>query len=241
MELDHALELPRHIGQESFPDQATMSAALADRVAAMLRHAIGQRGRASLVVSGGRSPIPFLRALGQRKLDWARVTITLADERWVPGDHPDSNAGLVLANLLRGPAAAASFVPLYSGEDSPGEGLESCLARLAQVPRPFDVVVLGMGEDGHFASLFPGIPGLDALLSGNGPALAPTIPPAAPHPRMSLGVSALVDARRILLPIAGPKKREIIERAAAGDTGLPIATLLTQSKAPISVFFCAAA
>lgn len=238
MERDHALDLPRHVTQDLFPDAATMSAALADRVAAMLRHAIGQRGRASLVVSGGRSPVPFLRALGQRKLDWSCVTVTLADERWVPADHPDSNAGLVIANLLQGPAAEARFVPLYGGENSPGDGLAACAARLGEMQRPFDVVVLGMGDDGHFASIFPGIPRLGELLSESGPALAATVPPAAPHARITLGLSALLDARRILLPIAGAAKRSVIEAAAGGHESFPIATLLRQRRAPMHVFFC---
>lgn len=241
-EPNRALDLPRHVAQDVFSDAATMSAALADRVAAMLRHAIGQRGRASLVVSGGRSPIPFLHALGRRKLDWSRVTVTLADERWVPADHPDSNAGLVRSTLLQGDAAAARFIPLYGGEATPEEGLAACAGRLREVPRPFDAVVLGMGDDGHFASLFPGIAGLRELLGETGPALAATVPPAAPHPRLSLGHSALLDARRVLLQIQGEAKRKVIEAAARCENAekLPIAALLRQRKAPISVFFCPA-
>lgn len=242
MARDHALDLPRHIAQDVFPDAATMSAALADRVAAMLRHAIGRRGCASLVVSGGRSPIPFLRALGQRMLDWSRVAVTLADERWVPVDHPDSNAGLVATHLLRGPAAKARFIPLYGGEATPEAGLAACAERLREVARPFDVVILGMGDDGHFASLFPGIPALPDLLSETGPALAATVPPSAPHARLSLGVSALIDARRVLVQIQGDAKRRVMEDAARCENAetLPIATLLRQRKAPISVFFCPA-
>lgn len=238
MACDDALELPRHVVQDLFVDAATMSAALADRVAAMLRHAADCRGRASLVVSGGRSPLPFLRALGQHELDWSHVTVTLADERWVPADHPDSNAGMVIANLLRGAAAKARFVPLYGGEDSPADGLSACAERLGEIQRPFDVVVLGMGDDGHFASIFPGIPKLGELLSDSGPALAATVPPAAPHARMTLGLSAILDARRIVLQINGAAKREVIEKAAAGQESLPIATLLRQRKAPLHVFFC---
>lgn len=242
MEPDYALDIPRHVAQDIFPDAATLSAALADRVAAILRHAIGQRGRASLVVSGGRSPLPFLRALGQRKLDWSRVTVTLADERWVPPDHPDSNAGLVKSSLLEGEAAVATFIPLYGGESTPEAGLAACEARLRDVPRPFDVVVLGMGEDGHFASLFPGIEGLDQLLANSGPALAATVPPGAPHARMTLGTSALLAARKVILQISGPAKRAVIEQAAGGEGGrLPVATLLRQTSTPIYVFFSPAA
>lgn len=242
MELDQALALPCHVAQAHFADATAMAEALADAVAAQLRAAIAQRGCASLVVSGGRSPIPFLRALAERSLDWARVTVTLADERWVPPDHPDSNAGLVAANLLRGPAARARFVPLYGGEATPEAGLSACAERLRDLPRPFDVVILGMGDDGHFASLFPGIAGLAELLSESGPALAATTPPAAAHARLSLGVSALLDAHRVFVQIQGGTKREVIEAAARCENAekLPIATLLLQRKVPISVFFCPA-
>ncbi|HJV24734.1 MAG TPA: 6-phosphogluconolactonase [Aromatoleum sp.] len=233
------LRLPPHVGQNVFDDNATMAAALADRVAAMLRHAIGRRGQASLVVSGGRSPLPFLRSLGQRKLDWSRVTVTLADERWVPADHPDSNAGLVQANLLRGPAAEARFVPLYGGEATPVAGLAACAERLRDLPRPIDVVVLGMGEDGHFASLFPGIDGLDTLLSPGAPQLAAATPPAAPHPRITFTLPALLDARNVIVQINGPRKAAVIEQAAEQGEHLlqPIAALLRQNAAPTQVFF----
>ena len=233
------LKLPAHVAQDVFADARTMAAALADRVAAMLRHALGQRGRASLVVSGGRSPVPFLRALGARELDWSRVAVTLADERWLPPDHADSNAGLLRANLLQGPAAAARFVPLYGGEASPEEGLAASAARLADMPRPFDVIVLGMGDDGHFASLFPGVPQLARLLGDTAPPLAAVVPPCAPHPRITLSLPALLDARRLLLPIQGGAKRAAIE--AAADCGepesLPVAALLQQKRTPLQVFF----
>lgn len=228
--------LPAHVGQSLFDDGRTMAVALADRVAAMLRHAIARRRQATLVVPGGKSPVAFFQTLARRELDWGRVTVTLADERWVPAAHPDSNAGLVLAHLLQGPAAAARFVPLYGGEASPGAGLEACAGRLAELPRPFDVVLLGMGEDGHFASLFPGAPGLPELLAEDGPALAEVIPPAAPHGRMSLGLSALTDARQVLVQIQGPRKAAVIEAAGEG-ADYPIAALLRQTGCPVQVFF----
>ncbi|NMG76901.1 6-phosphogluconolactonase [Aromatoleum diolicum] len=233
------LALPSHVGQSLFDDERSMAAALADRVAAMLRHALGQRRTASLVVSGGRSPLPFLRALAHRDLDWPRVSVTLADERWLPPEHPDSNAGMVQASLLQGPAAAARFVPLYGGEDSPEAGLAACELRCAELSRPFDVVVLGMGEDGHFASLFPGVPGLSSLLAENGPSLAAVNPPGASHPRMTFSHAALLDARQLLVQIHGPRKRAVIEEAAArGDADLqPIAALLQQTRTPVQVFF----
>ena len=124
-----SLKLPPHVAQSAFDDGQLMASALADCVAAMLRLGLWQRGDASLLVSGGRSPVPFLRALSQRKLEWSRVSVSLVDERWLPPDHPDSNAGLVRANLLQGAASAARFVPLYGGEASPEAGLAACEER----------------------------------------------------------------------------------------------------------------
>lgn len=233
------LNLPAHVRQHVFDDAQGMAAALADRVAAMLRHVLGQGREASLVVSGGRSPVPFLQALAQRKLDWSRVVVTLADERWVPPEHPDSNARLVRASLLQGPAAAARFVPLYGGEANPGAGLAACTERLGAVQQPFDVVVLGMGEDGHFASLFPGVAGLERLLGADAPALAAIDPPTAAHPRISLSLAALAGARNLLVQISGARKRSVLEEAAAcGDPGLlPIAALLAHPAVAMQVFF----
>jgi 6-phosphogluconolactonase len=236
MSTETLLKLPDHVGQNVFDDAESMATALADRVAAMLRLALRQRGEATLVVPGGKSPVAFFQALARRKLNWARVTVTLADERWLPSEHPDSNAGLVQAHLLQGPAAAARFVPLYGGESTPAAGLEACAQRLAELPRPFDVVLLGMGEDGHFASLFPGTAGLADLLDEEGPALAEVIPPAASHARMSLGLSALTDARHVLVQIQGQRKAEVIEAAGSGAQ-YPIGALLRQRRCPVQVFF----
>ena len=233
------LALPPHIGQDIFDDGGAMAPALADRVAAMLRHALGARGTASLVVSGGRSPVAFFRALAQRELDWARVSVTLADERWLPPEHPDSNAGQVRATLLRGAPSAARFVPLFGGEESPEAGLAASARRLATIARPFDVVLLGMGEDGHFASLFPGVEGLAGMLAEAGPEVAAVHPPLAPHARLSLTLAALLDARRVLVQIHGARKRAVIEAAAAGADPAqhPIAALLQQTRSPLQVFF----
>lgn len=235
-----SLELPPHVEQSTFDDGQSMASALADHVAAMLRVGLRQRGDASLLVSGGRSPLPFLRALAQRKLDWSGVSVSLVDERWVPPDHADSNAALVKANLLQGAAAAARFVPLYGGEATPEAGLAACEERLRSLQRPFDAVVLGMGEDGHFASLFPGETALADLLAVGAPIVAATHSPAAAHARITLSLAALQDARNLMLQITGERKRAVLEKAAERGTdelALPVAALLRQTTAPLRVFF----
>lgn len=232
------LALPQHILQHPFADAAALAAVLAEGVAALLQAGLGQRGQASLVVSGGRSPEAFLRVLGAKALDWSRVFVTLADERWLPPGHADSNAGMVRRTLLQGPAAAARFVPLYGGEGTPEEGVEAARLRLSALPRPFDAVVLGMGEDGHTASLFPGAAGLAALFEADAPVLAAVHPPAAPHARITLTLPALLDARHVFLQIQGAAKEAVLERAAAGGDPLrfPIAAVLAQRRVPVHVY-----
>lgn len=234
------LHLPSHVEQSVFDDGRSMASAVADSVAAMLRLGLWQRGDASLLVSGGRSPVPFLRALSQRRLDWSRVSVSLVDERWVPADHADSNTRLVRENLLQGAAAGANFVPLYGGEPGPEEGLAACELRLRSLRRPFDAVVLGMGEDGHFASLFPGRDELATLLAPGAPTVAATHPASAAHARITLTLAALQNARNLVLQITGERKRAVLERAALHNTderALPIAALLRQTAAPLRVFF----
>lgn len=213
--------------------------ALTEAVAADLDTALRERPRASLVVSGGRSPIAFFERLRGAALDWSRVVITLADERWVPPEHPDSNARLVAGHLLQGAAAAARFVPLWNGAPTPADAIAERSIALAALPQPFDALVLGMGEDGHTASLFPGAPGLPAALDPGADALLAAIdPPAAPHPRLSLTLAALLDSRRIHLPIGGAAKRAVYRRAIAEcePLHLPVAAVLCQTTVPVTVY-----
>lgn len=227
------------VQERQFSSPSEAAAALADAVSASLAAALAARERASLVVSGGRSPIAFFQCLRDADLDWSRVWITLADERWVPEDHPDSNAALVRRHLLQGAAAAARFVPLWNGAATPVTAIAERTAALAQLPQPFDIVVLGMGEDGHTASLFPGAPGLAAALDPTGTALLAAIdPPAAPHPRLSLTLTALLGCRHIHLPLAGASKQAVYARALeqCEPMQLPISAVLCQSDVPVTVY-----
>lgn len=220
------------------PDAAT--AALAEAIVARLGTAIAERGTASLVVSGGKSPIRLFERLRVAPLPWSQVWVTLADERWVAPGHPDSNEGLLRTHLLRDGAAAARFVPLITAHATPAEALADRTAALAAIPRPFDVVVLGMGEDGHTASLFPGAAGLEAAMAPDGRAVLAAIdPPAyAPHPRITLTLAALLDARVLMLPIAGAAKRRVYEQARAMPAPLrwPVSAVLAQVETPVEVW-----
>jgi len=208
---------------------------LADDVAEILRQAIGQRGSATLVVSGGSTPRPFLQALSGRTLNWSAVTVTLADERWVDADHADSNERFVYQHLLTGEAASATFLPLKNEHSSAHEGRASCEAALAGLNWPVDVVILGMGEDGHTASMFPDSPGLDAARSrDNLNRCMPIDPPGFPIGRMTLTLAALCHCHHLMLHITGERKRDVLADALANsDTlELPVATLMRSVPRP---------
>ncbi|WP_338440666.1 6-phosphogluconolactonase [uncultured Aquabacterium sp.] len=221
-------------------------ARLADDIAMRLREAIEARGQAVLCVSGGKSPVALFEALRALPLAWPQLTVTLVDERCVPPEHPDSNARLVRAHLLQGAAAQARFVPWI---DTPNPVLADAAAqanaRMAALPVP-DVLVLGMGADGHTASLFPHSPDLAAALDLATPACVlavrlPEPPPQPSHPRLTMTLAHILRARRLVLPVQGDDKLRTLAQAAA-DTArphadaLPISHILDQATTPVSLW-----
>jgi 6-phosphogluconolactonase len=232
----------RWVHEHRFPDRAALAAALAGEVKVDLEEAIAARGVGSLVVSGGRTPVRLFAQLRDERLDWPRVWVTLADERWVETNTAASNERFVRETLLLGPAAAAHFVGLKNPAATPEAGADWATRALTRVPHPFDVVVLGMGEDGHTASLFPGSM---ALARGLDPAATPACIAVnalvAPHARVSLNLAALLDARRIVLHIEGDAKWAVYQRALAPGTAaeLPVRAVLQQKEVPVDVFWAA--
>ncbi|HYE35104.1 6-phosphogluconolactonase [Methylocaldum sp.] len=225
-----------------FDDNATLAPALAAAVAADLRAALQVEPRAALAVSGGRSPVPVFEALRDEDLDWARVVVTLVDERWVPETDPASNAALVKAHLLQGRAAAARFVPLYTGEASAEDAEATLAAIFKSLPQPFAALILGMGDDGHTASLFPASPNLTAGLALEGsvadtpPCLA-QVGAVAPTERISLTLPWILHARRVYLQFGGAGKVAVFNAAlAAPNRQYPVSFVLTQTQTPVTVF-----
>ncbi len=218
----------------------TAAAALAAQVAAGLREALLLRGQASLVVPGGRTPSTLFQALRRWEMDWTRVQVTLSDERWVPEAHADSNAALVRRELVAEQAAGAQLVPLHNDAPSATAGAAASWRNIASLPRPFDVVVLGMGEDGHFASLFPGSPHLAQALDERAPpACVAMRAPVAPTDRISLNLAALKGARRVFLLVSGEGKRVLIESAAQSppEESLPVSALLAIRQPETEVYW----
>ncbi|HEY0917321.1 MAG TPA: 6-phosphogluconolactonase [Solimonas sp.] len=235
------LRLPRSVRQHLHDSADDAATALAADVAARLAEAIARRGQASLVVPGGRTPLAFLDALSREPLEWNRVVVCPSDERWVEPNHPDSNEQLLRASLLRNAAATARLVPLKTAAATPEAAIDECVSRLAALPRPLDVVVLGMGLDGHFASLFPDAPELGAALQPDSPAVAAMRPPSSPAPRISLTLPFLLDSRGIALLTSGAGKARVLEQAAAqpGDPSLPVSLLLGQRQVPLALYHSA--
>jgi len=225
-----------------FDDNASLAPALAASVAADLRAVLQTEPYAALAVSGGRSPVPVFEALRDEDLDWARVVVTLVDERWVPETDPASNAALVKSHLLQGRAAAARFVPLYTGDAAAKDAEAALAAAFKSLPLPFAALILGMGDDGHTASLFPASPNLDAGLA-LGASVADTPPclaqvgAVAPTERMSMTLPWILHARRIYLQFGGASKGEVFTAALAEpNRQYPVSFVLTQTQTPVAVF-----
>ncbi len=209
---------------------ALLDEQLADFVAERLRDSLAVRKTATLAVSGGRTPAGFLAQLASRKLDWSRVCVTLVDERWVAEDHPDSNARLMKSLLLNGPAAQARFMPLFNAASSAHAGQPATEQAMDSLAWPLDVVVLGMGDDGHTASLFPQAPELEASFSSRAHTIAVT-PLTAPHERISLTCQAIATAHCVILHITGEGKHALLETALkASPPGLPIRRVLDATR-----------
>jgi 6-phosphogluconolactonase len=230
--------------QPQISEQVLAIDALAQDIAARLQSAIAQRGQALWCVSGGKSPVALFEALRVLPLAWSQVTIGLVDERCVPNHHADSNAHLVRQHVLRDLASAARFVPLIAdGDTLPSPTL--CARAATATMRGLgsaDVLVLGMGTDGHTASLFPDAPNLPVALD---PTQSPACvaielahPPVnAPYARVSQNLSMLLSARHIVLPVAGADKLAVLERAMrAPSLALPISHVLHQSRCPVAIW-----
>jgi 6-phosphogluconolactonase len=223
--------------QHHFADQNAMVAALGAVVVEHLQQAIEQRGHALLAVSGGKTPAALFDWLSQQTLDWSKVIITLADDRWLPPDHADSNTRLLRQHLLQG-AAAARFVPLVNAAPTPEKGLAQATERFNALPQPFDLILLGMGDDGHTASLFPCAPQLQHAFSTSEPLVA-MYPQTAPYGRISLSANALRQSRQNILLISGASKQAVLQQALQHGPleQMPVRLLWQADMPPLAVYW----
>ncbi|MDQ7733061.1 6-phosphogluconolactonase [Halomonas sp. SpR1] len=208
---------------------------LAEAVFQALYDDLSRQERVLLVVSGGSTPVPFFKALAGKSLPWERVDVTLADERWVDEQSSDSNAKLVREHLLQSEAAAATFIPLTSRATTPEEGVDEVAKQTESLTWPASVVILGMGGDGHTASLFPDSPELTLALATEEPLVAVRTP-SQPQPRITFSADRLHQARRHILHITGDDKRAVLAKALNGDDvrQLPIRAFLT---CPLAIYW----
>lgn len=224
----------------SFDTRGLLAATLAETVAAALRTAIHARGRATLLVSGGSTPKVFFEALSGLELDWDKVMITLVDERFVPPDHSRSNDLLVASHLLAHEAAGAHFLPLYRAVDTAEEAAKMTTADAEKLGTPFDVVVLGMGTDGHTASFFPGGDRLSEALDLSTPRQVMTMEAdGAGEPRLTFSFSALHDAHLLALHIEGDEKKQVLDKALSGsdEMEMPIRAVLNRASTPVDIYW----
>ena len=221
-----------------FDDRQAASEAAAEFIAAALKRRLETDGQTAIVVSGGTTPVATFKCLSRVPLDWGAVSVVPSDERWVPPQHDDSNDKLVREGLLVDQASGATFVPLYADGISVEEHVPELEERLAALPAPFACSLLGMGADGHFASLFPDTESLATGLDGDsGARCIPVHTAASPHPRMSLTLPALLDSDSIVLLVFGDDKKAVLEDARTDDNAYPVSRLLRQDDTPVEIFW----
>lgn len=216
-----------------FPNIESLSQGFADFAAAALRDTLNRKPQATLIVPGGSTPRHYLPALAKCKLPWDRITVTLSDERWVDTSDDQSNEKLIKQHLLSHLPANTPFVGLKTAHDNPFDAIEALHQRLDSLPLPVSLTVLGLGEDGHIASLFPGM-SPDSLSARHCIAVAP---PIAPSLRMSLSLEMLASSEQIVLVVTGEKKRRLLDQISEKpDVELPIVWLIQHSQATINIF-----
>jgi 6-phosphogluconolactonase len=215
-----------------FPGIEALSQGFADFAATALQNTLRRKPQATLVVPGGGTPRHYLPELAKCSLPWERITVTLSDERWVDVNDEQSNEKLVKQYLLSHLPANTPFVGLKTDHDSPFDAIETVHQRLNQLPLPVSLTVLGLGEDGHIASLFPGM-NLDVTSAQHCVAIAP---PIAPSLRVSLSLEMLANSEQIVLVVTGESKRRLLDRLTTNpDTKIPFIWLSQRANSKITI------
>ncbi len=222
-----------------YDDAAEMAQAVAGDIGFIIESAIDARGAAVIALAGGKTPLPIYEALAKTKLDWKRVTIVPGDERLVPLGDPLSNVTAIAKAFL---SKGARVIPLVSASapDYKAAG-RSADAILQDLHWPLDLCLLGVGGDGHAASIFPG-PDYDEAL--NGPkerralgVMPDPLPPEAPVARVTLSRRSIVTARALMIAVTGDAKRRVIEDATkeGASSPYPIGRILADVELPVDI------
>jgi len=223
-----------------FESAALLADAVANLVASAVDQGVALHGHACLVLSGGSTPAIFLPRIAALDLPWNKVTIYFADERWVDVTSVDSNAGMLKRTFQAfGEAFRARIVSFDKfGVDIVAD-VANARRELPPIEQKYDLTLLGMGGDSHFASLFPGTPGLAQLLAADNTERLVAVPPpttAAPHvERISMTLAEISRSRRVVLVIKGEEKLRVLKQARAG--GNPLTTPVC-ALGNVEVFWC---
>lgn len=224
----------------TFKEQDTLLDALSQSILANLQKAIDEKGKASLLVSGGSTPKPLFEKLSTTPFAWEKVSVGLCDERWVDIFREESNEHFVKKYLLQKEAAKAHFIGMYEKGKNIYTVQKRCSQKIKEMLFPFDVLILGMGSDAHTASLFPENEKLEEAFDLKNPNLCIAIEPmTAPFSRMSLTLGAILSAENIYIHFEGKEKISVYEEAIAGEDiyTMPIRSVLNQELKQVEVFY----
>ena len=222
--------------EHAFDSRDQASAAVADRIASLVEARLANDDRANFVVSGGSTPGQCFSLLSKKPIGWQNVTVALSDERWVPSDHDDSNEKLVRELLLTNLAAAGEVLSIYDAQVLVAERCESL--QRAMPEHGFACCMVGMGADGHFASLFPDADSLEVGLDPDGSAFyLPVGTAASSHPRVTMTLGAMLQSDEIILLFFGAEKFDVYEQARSSASAFPVAHLLAQKRTPVHVYW----
>lgn len=231
------------VSERLFDSRAELTAALQQECEQALTAAVEDRGEATFMVSGGSSPEALYKSMSNSDLPWESIYVALVDERWVDFEHDKSNEAFVVKSLIQNKAAATNLIGMKNTAESAQEGLADCEAAYQQLAQPFDITILGMGSDGHTASLFPNANGLQEALTTDALCAAINAHPSevtgAITERMTLSLNGLLQSKALVLLLTGEEKLNVFRAAQAGTdvNEMPIRAILQQDKVPLTVYW----
>ena len=221
-------------------ERATIDGELKEAIISSLKDEIRQFGFASILVSGGSTPKGLFNLLSNEPLEWSRITVSIVDERFLPNGHADQNAELIKEHLLINEAAIANFIPLVIDPSDPVNNLKLVTTELQKIKRPFTVVVLGMGSDGHTASLFPDSPMLDEAMDLNCQNILLNVrTPSSPYSRITFSRKEILNSKNLYLHCYGQEKKEILNNISASihQDRYPISGFVNQKENPLNIYW----